>query len=168
MQPYCAPLFTFLIHSLITQHHISRYKIRNVWNYDIYLASEDMVNRCVVFGYSNTPSETVSLHKFTSDKHGGQIWARFVRRTRARWHLVESVFTCSKHFCDDDVVNKLKFDMGYANSLVLKENAIPTIYPTVNTSAKCGKGEPHPQPVQWCRSYQFNVPAVRSEKKYLS
>ena len=29
--------------------------------------------------------------------------------------------------------------MGYAKSLVLKETAIPTIYPTVNTDASSGK-----------------------------
>ncbi|KAI0229960.1 hypothetical protein LSAT2_019637 [Lamellibrachia satsuma] len=44
-----------------------------------------------------------------------------------------------KHFCDDNFANKLKFDMGYAKSLVLKETAIPTIYPTVTTNASSGK-----------------------------
>ena len=94
----CAIVYILLIHPLITQHHIFRYKIWIVWNYYIYLASADMVNCCVVFGCCNTPSETVSLHKFTSDKHRRHIWARFLRRIRARWHLKESVFICSKHF----------------------------------------------------------------------
>ena len=98
-----------------------------------------MVNRCVVFGCSSTPSERVSLHKCPSDKHRRQIWARFVRRTCAHWNLEESVFICSKHFCDGDFVSKLKFDMGYAKGLVLKETAIPTIYPTVTTDAISGK-----------------------------
>ena len=80
-------VYILLIHPLITQYHIFRYKIRIVWKYYIYLASADMVNRCVVFGCCNTPSETVSLPKFTSDKHRRHIWARFLRRTRARWHL---------------------------------------------------------------------------------
>ena len=52
----CAIVYILLIHPLITQHHISRYKIRIVWNYYIYLASAEKVNRCVVFGCSNTPS----------------------------------------------------------------------------------------------------------------
>ena len=94
----CAIVYILLIHPLITQHHIFRYKIQIVWNYYIYLASADMVNRCVVFGCCNTLSETVSLHKFTSDKHRRQIWAQFLRRTSARWHLKKSVFICSKHF----------------------------------------------------------------------
>ena len=136
----CDIVCILLIHPLITQHHISRYKIIwIIWNYYIYLTSADMVNRCVVFGCSNTPSETVSLHKFTSDKHRRQIWARFVRRTRAHWNLEGSVFICSKHFCDDDFVNKLKFDMGYVKGLVLKETTIPTIYATVTTDASSGK-----------------------------
>ena len=100
-----AVVYILLIHPLIAEHHISRYKIRIVWNYYIHLASADMVNRSVVFGCSNTPSETVSLHKFPSDKHRQQIRARFVRRTRARWHLKESVFICSKNVL-------LKVDMG--------------------------------------------------------
>ena len=137
----CAIVYIFLIHPLITQHHISCYKIRIVLNYYIFITSADKVNRCVVFGCSNTPSETVSLHKFPSGKHRRQIRARFVGRTRARWHLKESVFICSNNFF-------LKFDMGYAKSLVLKETAIPTIYPTVNTDASSGKRQPHPQPVQ--------------------
>ena len=74
-----AIVYILLIHPLITQHHISLYKIRIIWNYYMYLASADMVNRCVVFGCSNMPSERVSLHKFPSDKHHRQIWARFVR-----------------------------------------------------------------------------------------
>ena len=61
----CAIVYILLIHPLITQRHIFRYKIGIVWNYFIYLASADMVNRCVVFGCCNTPSETVSLPKFT-------------------------------------------------------------------------------------------------------
>ena len=134
---YCSHSFNPSIDS--TASYFSYYKIRIIWNYYIYLASADMVNRCVVVGCSNTPSERVSLHKFPSDKHRRQIWARFVRRTRARWNLEESVFICSKHFCDDDFVNKLKFDMGYAKGLVLKETAIPTIYPTVTTDASSGK-----------------------------
>ena len=108
-----------------------------------------MVNRCVVFGCSNTPNERVSLHKFPSDKHHRQIWARFVRRTRARWNLEESVI-CSKHFCDDDFVNKLKFDMGYAKALVLNETAIPTIYPTVTTDASSGKKTATPDQNNTC------------------
>ena len=57
---------------------ISRYKNRIVWNCYIYLASADMVNRCVVFICSNTPSERVRLHKFpckwqTSPTEVGQI-----------------------------------------------------------------------------------------------
>ena len=58
----CAIVYILLIHPLITQHHIFCYKIRIVWNYCIYLASADMISRCVVFGCSNTPSETVSLY----------------------------------------------------------------------------------------------------------
>ena len=139
----CAIVYILLIHPLITQHHISCYKIRIIWNYYIYLVSADKVNRCVVFGCSNTPSERVSLHKFSSDKHRRQIWARFVRGTHASWNLEESVFICSKHFCDDDFVNKLKFDMGYAKGLVLKETAIPTIYPTVTTAPVVEKRLPH-------------------------
>ena len=57
-----AIVYILLIHPLITQHHIFRYKIRIVWNYYIYLASAGMINRCVVFECSNMPSETVSLY----------------------------------------------------------------------------------------------------------
>ena len=114
-------------------------QIRIVCMSYMYSASADIVSRGVVYGYSNTPSETVSLHKIPSDKLRRQIWARFVCRTRARLKLEESAFICSKHFCDDEFANKLKFDTGYAQSLVLKETAIPTIYPTVSTDASSGK-----------------------------
>ena len=58
----CAIVYILLIHPLITQHHVFHYKVRVVWNYYIYLANADMINRCVMFGCSNTPSETVSLY----------------------------------------------------------------------------------------------------------
>ena len=131
----CAIVYILLIHPLITQHHI----FRIVWNYYIYLVSADMVNRCVVFGCSNTPSETVSLHKFTSDKHRRQVWARFLRRTRARWHLKESVFICSKHF--------FKVRHGIRQEPGVEGNCNSNHLPPLLIRMLVVEKRPHPQPV---------------------
>ena len=94
-----------------------------------------MVNRCVVFGCSNS----ASLHEFPrpSDSRRRRIWERFVQRTRAHWKLetCRHAHICGKHFSDNDFANKLKADMGYARNLLLKKTALPTIYPTVATDA---------------------------------
>ena len=52
---------------------------------------KEMVNRCMVAGCSNTPSDSVSLLKLPSDGVLRRIWEKQVQWTLAQWKA-------SKHY----------------------------------------------------------------------
>ena len=97
-----------------------------------------MVWRCVVYGCGNITVESeVSVHEFppASSKLRGS-WTRFVQRTRDRWHPTNTSYICSKHFTSDSYHNWMQYEMGLAKKLILKKEAIPTIYPDVTNMTR--------------------------------
>ena len=56
-----------------------------------------MVNRFVAHGYSNTPSNRVTLFKFPSDAFLLCSWEKQVQQTQAQWKAIEHSFLCSDH-----------------------------------------------------------------------
>ena len=98
-----------------------------------------MVIRCVVYGCDNSAGPLISVHWFPKDKKLRQLWVNFVKNTR-KWEAKQvsiHVGVCSAHFEDDCFLNKLQASMGLAQRLLLKKDAVPTIYPegTSRTSA---------------------------------
>ena len=55
-----------------------------------------MVNTCVVFGCSNTPTNLISLHQFPKEQTALKPWERFVSQTRV-WegHPTTNSLKCS-------------------------------------------------------------------------
>ena len=74
-----------------------------------------MPHRCVVFGCSNTVnlSEGIALHRipYANDarpeaKKRRKVWVDFVQRKRAKWEPSIHSEICSKHFKEEDFVNR--------------------------------------------------------------
>ena len=74
-----------------------------------------MPHRCVVFGCSNTANlrEGIALHRipYANDtrpeaKKRRKAWVDFVRRKRQKWEPSIHSEVCSKHFKDEDFVNR--------------------------------------------------------------
>jgi len=101
----------------------------------IYQSIESLLNmvwRCVVYGCGNIRLESeISVHEFPSPsaKKLRAAWTRFVQRTRDKWRPTSTSYICSEHFVDDNFHNKMQYNMGLATKLVLKKDAVPTIYP---------------------------------------
>lgn len=73
-----------------------------------------------------------SLHYFPKEKRRKQLWVNFVGKNR-KWSGASSkTCLCSHHFVKSDFENWTKFNLGYAAKLILKKNAIPSIYPQKN------------------------------------
>ncbi|XP_028418760.1 THAP domain-containing protein 1-like [Dendronephthya gigantea] len=74
-----------------------------------------MPHRCVVFGCSNTANlrEGIALHRipYANDmrpeaKKRRKTWVDFLRRKRERWEPSVHSEVCSKHFKEEDFVNR--------------------------------------------------------------
>ena len=73
---------------------------------------------CVVYGFSNTPTDQITIHRFPSDPHYSRLWINFIKSTRI-WEIPISRFEgiCSVHFEDSCFVNKLQVSMSFAKCL---------------------------------------------------
>ena len=71
----------------------------------------------------------VSCIKFPDDINAQKKLNSFVYQTRKKWrrHTKQSRI-CSQHFQNSDFVNYHQFSMDYAKFLILKKNAISSIY----------------------------------------
>ena len=90
----------------------------------------NMVNRCVAAGCSNTPSDSVSLFRFSKDTALRRKWEKQVQRTRALWKVTEHSFLCSDHFTVDcfEVDSTLASQFGIKKRRRLKPGSVPTIF----------------------------------------
>jgi len=53
----------------------------------------------------------------------GMAWKHFVQWTFDRWHLTSTSYICHNHH------NWMQYDKGQAKRLILKKDAVPTVYP---------------------------------------
>jgi len=92
-----------------------------------------MPNRCVVNGCGSYPVPfQISLFKFPGDIYLRARWINFVKHTKEDWNITTTSKICSKHFQTTDFINHQQFSLGYAKLLILKHDAIPSIYPESN------------------------------------
>jgi hypothetical protein len=82
-----------------------------------------MVNRCVLFGCSETSSKVlkISIHAFPKDPKFKRLWIKFVKTTRDNWEYPtdengndKDCFLCSLHFTPDCFeTNEVAASLGY-------------------------------------------------------
>ena len=103
-----------------------------------------MGKKCVVAGCSNKHSDGVSLFLFPADENLRRQWTKQVQRTRACWKgPTENSCLCSNHFTEDcfDPSSLTASRLGLKRKLLLKPNAIPTVFIRSLVSSKSSSGE---------------------------
>ena len=90
-----------------------------------------MPYQCVVSGcYSLAIPHKISLFEFPSDVEMQKKWIHFVASKNKRWRgCSSSSRICSDHFHRKHFLNFKQFRKGHAESILLKQNACPAIYP---------------------------------------
>ena len=94
-----------------------------------------MVKLCVVYGCNSTAVKGITLHEFPKDVERCRQWVQFVQRTRVWESKPRTSHICSKHFCKEAISNYLQVELGVAKRLVLTEDAVPTIYPSIESES---------------------------------
>ena len=94
-----------------------------------------MVKLCVVYGCNSTAVKGITLHEFPKDVERCRQWVQFVQRTRVWESKPRTSHICSKHFCKEAISNYMQVEMGVAKRLVLTEDAVPTIYPSIESES---------------------------------
>lgn len=123
--------------------------------------------RCIAALCSNTNSDGVSLFTFPKDDSLATAWNREVKRTRADWvtHTKHSVI-CSEHFerkCfEEGPMRRAEMGIPTARPLVLKKDAIPTIFKRPSSSSSNEQQWYHPQTQPSTSSGQAQPVTVRS------
>ncbi|XP_041365254.1 THAP domain-containing protein 10-like [Gigantopelta aegis] len=114
-----------------------------------------MVKRCIVGGCSNIKADGFSLHAFPTDAAVRKLWVNAIKTTRKDWtgrnvrDRGDSQVVCSGHFTFDsfELTCRLKRDMGIPCLMVLKNDAVPTIFvrhKTIEQSPGCNRPTPSP------------------------
>ena len=92
-----------------------------------------MKNRVVWPGPKSTAVKGITLHELPKDVERCRQWVQFVQRTRVWESKPRTSHICSKHFCKEAISNYLQVEMGVAKRLVLTEDPVPTIYPSIES-----------------------------------
>ncbi|XP_053733140.1 uncharacterized protein LOC128765918 isoform X3 [Synchiropus splendidus] len=79
--------------------------------------------RTCYFGCQNI----ASLHSFPKEPGLRRQWEHFISPF-GKTKTPGSLYLCSRHFKDSSFVNKKQFDAGFCQRLVVKRNAVPTLY----------------------------------------
>ncbi|XP_059907065.1 uncharacterized protein LOC132456737 isoform X2 [Gadus macrocephalus] len=78
------------------------------------------------------PELGTSFHYLPKDPVQKQKWLDFIYKYRVDVdENIEGIRVCSAHFSNDSFQNHMQKAMGFAKKLILKHDAIPTIYPHV-------------------------------------
>ena len=92
-----------------------------------------MVKLRVIYGCNSTAVKGITLHEFPKDVERCRQWVQFVQRTRVWESKPRTSHICSKHFCKEAISNYLQVEMGVAKRLVSTKDAVPTIYPSIES-----------------------------------
>ncbi|KAK0151063.1 hypothetical protein N1851_007809 [Merluccius polli] len=84
---------------------------------------------CAVLACS--PELGTSFHHLPKDPVQRQKWLGFIYKYRVHVNNnnMEGLRVCSAHFSDDSFQNYMQKAMGFAKKLILKHDAVPTVYP---------------------------------------
>ncbi|XP_045907473.1 uncharacterized protein LOC123972204 isoform X4 [Micropterus dolomieu] len=88
-----------------------------------------------------------SMHRLPKDESLKNQWIKFIFNTVPQDYS-PNLLLCSNHFREDCFLNRQQYNSGFAQRLVLKDDATPTLF---------GPGDPQPQPDAACRIF----PSVR-------
>ncbi|XP_078028004.1 uncharacterized protein LOC144464520 [Epinephelus lanceolatus] len=100
-----------------------------------------MAETCFVFGCNAAKEDIVSVHVLPKDLQLREKWVQFIWKNRnVPDKLPEKTRICSSHFPEHCFENFTQKQMGFATKLVLKPDAVPSIYPgdTASTSLQVG------------------------------
>ena len=94
------------------------------------LYSDAMTDICFVFRCNSTRSDSVSLHLLPRQTELRERWIQFIWRHRDDPAKISTkTRVCSLHFLDNCFENLTRKNMGFATKLILKADAVPTLYP---------------------------------------
>lgn len=89
-----------------------------------------MAEACFVFGCKAKRDDTVSFHLLPNDLKVREKWVQFIWKDRnVPVPLPEKALVCSSHFPEYCFENFTRKKMGFASRLLLKPDAVPSIYP---------------------------------------
>ncbi|XP_062848002.1 uncharacterized protein si:dkey-79d12.4 [Trichomycterus rosablanca] len=91
-----------------------------------------MQKHCVITGCTE---HSASLHKLPKESEIKDEWIRFIYNTIPE-RFSRSLTVCSAHFTSDCFLNRAQYNEGFAQKLLLKDGAIPTLHhPTTANTA---------------------------------
>ncbi|XP_042345621.1 uncharacterized protein LOC121945487 [Plectropomus leopardus] len=102
-----------------------------------------MAETCFVLGCNAAKGELVSVHVLPKDLQIREKWVQFIWKNRSvPDKLPEKTRICSSHFPEHCFENFTQKQMGFATKLVLKPDAVPSIYPGDTASTSQYGGQP--------------------------
>lgn len=88
-----------------------------------------MADTCSVVGCKAQKGQMVSLHILPNDQKLRSKWLQFIgNNCNVPAKLPSRTYVCSRHFPENCFENFIMTKLGFASKLILKPNAIPSIY----------------------------------------
>lgn len=88
-----------------------------------------MADTCSVVGCKAQKGQMVSLHVLPNDPKLRSKWVQFIgNNCNVPAKLPSRIYVCSRHFPENCFENFIMTKLGFASKLILKPNAIPSIY----------------------------------------
>lgn len=97
-----------------------------------------MADTCSVVGCKAQKGQMVSLHILPNDQKLRSKWVQFIGNNvncNVPAKLPSRTYVCSRHFPENCFENFIMTKLGFASKLILKPNAIPSIYSGETASA---------------------------------
>lgn len=88
-----------------------------------------MADTCSVVGCKAQKGQMVSLHILPNDQKLRSKWVQFIgNNCNVPAKLPSRTYVCSRHFPENCFENFIMTKLGFASKLILKPNAIPSIF----------------------------------------
>ncbi|XP_048029533.1 uncharacterized protein LOC125257118 isoform X1 [Megalobrama amblycephala] len=120
-----------------------------------------MADTCSVVGCKAQKGQMVSLHILPNDQKLRSKWVQFIgNNCNVPAKLPSRTYVCSRHFPENCFENFIMTKLGFASKLILKPNAIPSIY-SEDTASTNHRAEDVP-PMTREVGCQCNAPVLKS------
>ncbi|XP_067287358.1 uncharacterized protein [Pseudorasbora parva] len=117
-----------------------------------------MADTCSVVGCKAQKGQMVSLHVLPNDQKLRSKWVQFIgNNCNVRAKLPSRIYVCSRHFPENCFENFIMTKLGFASKLILKLNAVPSIYSGTGTD-----GTKQHAPITREVGCQCNAPVLKS------